>query len=152
MGLVQHINTSLPVKWKKCTCGETTHFVNWMDLITLCCWGCSTLEQYRVQLIPGLCKGHYIYFLFIDFRYVSLMWKSSCGNNNSASLILPSLLCHGHLQGIGLFGPWQGFFALSLLNLCDWMWTFTCISVSTDSIPSPALGPFLVFLLGTFRC
>lgn len=104
MGLVHHINTSLPpVEWKKCTCGETTHFVNWMDLITLCCWGCSTLEQYRVQLIPGLRKSHYIYFVFIGFRYISLMWKFSCGNNNSAPLTLPSLLCHGHLQSIGLF-------------------------------------------------
>lgn len=63
-GLVHHINTSLPpVKWKKCTCGETPHFVNWMDLITLCCWGCSTLEQYRVQFIPDLHKSHYILFL-----------------------------------------------------------------------------------------
>lgn len=103
MGLVHHINTSLPpVKWKKCTSGETTHFVNWMDLITHCCCECSTLEQYRVQLISGLRKSHYISFVFIDFRYISLMWQSSCGDNNSAPLILPSFLCHDHLQGIGL--------------------------------------------------
>lgn len=98
LGSIHHINTSLPtVKWKKCTCRETTHFVNWMDLITLCCWGCSSLEQYRVQFIPGLCKSHYIYLVFIDFWCLSSMWKSSSGNNYSAPLILPSLLCHGHL-------------------------------------------------------
>lgn len=98
LGSIHHINTSLPpVKWKKCTGGEITHFVNWMDLITLCCWGCSALEQCRVQFIPGLCKSHYIYLVFIDFWCLSLMWKSSCGNNYSAPLILPSLLCHGHL-------------------------------------------------------
>lgn len=96
LGSIHHINTSLPtVKWKKCTCGETTHFVNWMDLITLCCWGCSSLEKYRVHF--GLCKSHCIYLVFIDFWCLSSMWNSSSRNNYSAPLILPSLLCHGHL-------------------------------------------------------
>lgn len=48
--------------------------------------------------------------------------------------------------------PWQGFCDSSLLNVCDWMWTFTC---SSDC--QHWLNPFssirtLPNVLGTSRC